>query len=107
MSSPCPPPLASLPRPSFSALLAQCAHSPPVLPPLAGFQLLSHDDFMRALRQAPQVRMELYLPSSTDGLLARFNAILNDLPVVMRYATSVARRYQGLGPLAKILERCA
>lgn len=32
---------------------------------------------------------------------------LNDLPVVMRYAMSVARRYQGLGPLAKILERCA
>lgn len=32
---------------------------------------------------------------------------LNDLPVVMRYAVAVARRYQGLGPLAKILERCA
>jgi N-acetylmuramate 1-kinase len=32
---------------------------------------------------------------------------LKDLPVVMRYAQSVARRYQGLGPLAKILERCA
>jgi len=28
---------------------------------------------------------------------------LNDLPVVMRYAVAVARRYQGLGPLAKIL----
>ena len=32
---------------------------------------------------------------------------LKDLPLVMRYAISVARRYQGLGPLAKLLERCA
>jgi len=32
---------------------------------------------------------------------------LRDLPVVTRYAMSVARRYQGLGPLAKLLERCA
>lgn len=32
---------------------------------------------------------------------------LKDLPLVMRYAMSVARRYQGLGPLAKLLERCA
>ena len=35
----------------------------------------------RALRQTPQVRMELYLPTSTDSLLARFNAILTDLPL--------------------------
>ncbi|MBU3724119.1 MAG: aminoglycoside phosphotransferase [Burkholderiaceae bacterium] len=32
---------------------------------------------------------------------------LKDLPLVMRYAMGVARRYQGLGPLAKLLERCA
>ncbi len=32
---------------------------------------------------------------------------LKDLPLVMRYAIGVARRYQGLGPLAKLLERCA
>ena len=32
---------------------------------------------------------------------------LKDLPLVMRYAIAVARRYQGLGPLAKLLERCA
>lgn len=32
---------------------------------------------------------------------------LNDLPLVLRYAVSVARRYQGLGPLAKLLERTA
>jgi hypothetical protein len=32
---------------------------------------------------------------------------LNDLPLVMRYTVSVARRYQGLGPLAKLLERLA
>ena len=31
---------------------------------------------------------------------------LRDIPVVLRYAISVARRYQGLGPLAKLLERC-
>lgn len=31
---------------------------------------------------------------------------LNDIPLVGRYAMSVARRYQGLGPLAKLLERC-
>ncbi len=32
---------------------------------------------------------------------------LNDIPLVWHYAHSVARRYQGLGPLAKLLERCA
>lgn len=32
---------------------------------------------------------------------------LNDMPRVWRYAMSVARRYQGLGPLARLLERCA
>jgi N-acetylmuramate 1-kinase len=31
---------------------------------------------------------------------------LADLPLVGRYAFQVARRYQGLGPLAKRLERC-
>ncbi len=31
---------------------------------------------------------------------------LGDLPLVGRYAFQVARRYQGLGPLAKRLERC-
>lgn len=32
---------------------------------------------------------------------------LQDLPLVKRYAVNVAKRYQGLGPLAKLLERCA
>ncbi len=32
---------------------------------------------------------------------------LKDIPLVWQYAHSVARRYQGLGPLAKLLERCA
>lgn len=32
---------------------------------------------------------------------------LQDLPLVKRYALMVAKRYQGLGPLAKLLERCA
>jgi N-acetylmuramate 1-kinase len=32
---------------------------------------------------------------------------LRDIPLVKRYALHVAKRYQGLGPLAKILERCA
>ena len=32
---------------------------------------------------------------------------LQDLPLVKRYAINVAKRYQGLGPLAKLLERCA
>jgi N-acetylmuramate 1-kinase len=31
---------------------------------------------------------------------------LQDMPLVKRYAINVARRYQGLGPLAKLLERC-
>jgi N-acetylmuramate 1-kinase len=31
---------------------------------------------------------------------------LQDLPLVRRYALNVAKRYQGLGPLAKLLERC-
>ncbi len=31
---------------------------------------------------------------------------LQDLPLVKRYAMNVAKRYQGLGPLAKLLERC-
>jgi N-acetylmuramate 1-kinase len=32
---------------------------------------------------------------------------LQDLPLVRRYALNVAKRYQGLGPLARLLERCA
>ena len=32
---------------------------------------------------------------------------LNDIPRVLRTAISTCRRYQGLGPLAKLLERCA
>jgi aminoglycoside/choline kinase family phosphotransferase len=32
---------------------------------------------------------------------------LQDIPLVLRGALSVARRYQGLGPLARILERRA
>lgn len=32
---------------------------------------------------------------------------LQDLPLVKRYALNVAKRYQGLGPLARLLERCA
>jgi aminoglycoside/choline kinase family phosphotransferase len=45
------------------------------------------------------------------GIFARLSyrdgkdAYLNDIPLVMRYAINVARRYQGLGPLAKLLER--
>ncbi len=31
---------------------------------------------------------------------------LQDLPLVKRYVLQVAKRYQGLGPLAKLLERC-
>jgi aminoglycoside/choline kinase family phosphotransferase len=31
---------------------------------------------------------------------------LNDIPLVLRTAISTCRRYQGLGPLAKLLERC-
>lgn len=47
------------------------------------------------------------------GIFARLhhrdgkNNYLKDLPLVMRYAMLVARRYSGLGPLAKLLERCA
>lgn len=45
------------------------------------------------------------------GIFARLSyrdgkdAYLKDIPLVMRYAINVARRYQGLGPLAKLLER--
>lgn len=31
---------------------------------------------------------------------------LQDLPLVKRYVLNVAKRYQGLGPLVKLLERC-
>jgi aminoglycoside/choline kinase family phosphotransferase len=46
------------------------------------------------------------------GIFARLahrdgkSGYLGDLPLVGRYAFQVARRYQGLGPLAKRLERC-
>ncbi len=45
------------------------------------------------------------------GIFARLSyrdgkdGYLKDIPLVMRYAVNVARRYQGLGPLAKLLER--
>ena len=47
------------------------------------------------------------------GIFARLShrdgkdGYLKDIPLVTRYAISVARRYQGLGPLAKLLERVA
>jgi aminoglycoside/choline kinase family phosphotransferase len=40
----------------------------------------------------------LYYRDGKDGYL-------KDIPLVMRYAVNVARRYQGLGPLAKLLEK--
>lgn len=45
------------------------------------------------------------------GIFARLyhrdgkDGYLKDIPLVMRYAINVARRYQGLGPLAKLLEK--
>lgn len=47
------------------------------------------------------------------GIFARLHhrdgkdGYLGDIPLVRRHALSVARRYQGLGPLARILERAA
>jgi aminoglycoside/choline kinase family phosphotransferase len=46
------------------------------------------------------------------GIFCRLNVrdgkpnYLNDIPRVLRAAISTCRRYQGLGPLAKLLERC-
>jgi hypothetical protein len=59
MSAPCPPPLASLPKPTFWSLLAHCQphqhDAIPGIPATTGFQIRSHEDFMQALGQAPWV----------------------------------------------------
>lgn len=69
---------------------------------------IAHDfsDFWRAFEW-----MGLQRHLKVLGIFARLyyrdgkDGYLKDIPLVMRYAVNVARRYQGLGPLAKLLER--
>jgi len=68
------------------------------------------DDFAEFWKDFEWMGLQRHL--KVLGIFARLahrdgkTGYLGDLPLVGRYAYQVARRYQGLGPLAKRLERC-